>query len=263
MAKVYDVVVIGAGPAGLTAANFLQKCNHSVFLIDEKPIRSNETKSVVLYSISLEILDYLGLSTNLLKKGIIPQKINIFTERKLTFSAEFESESAHPFITLVAQSHIEYELEWRLRRNNIEIQYSHKLIDLQEHEKKTIATIEYNNQIFKVESRFAIIADGARGRSYKQFIKKGERTASGYEVLAGDIVLKDYEFPNDINHHILNNGALSLFPLSKTKCDIYRLYLTSSAQGLKYLDSLEVKSLMSKSLNVDPDYLLYNLENLY
>ena len=64
-----DVLIVGAGPSGLTLACALAKAGVSFHLIDEAEQRSPYSRALVIHPRSLEILDRLGALEELLARG--------------------------------------------------------------------------------------------------------------------------------------------------------------------------------------------------
>lgn len=65
-----DLLIIGAGPAGLMAASWAGQHNISTRMIDEKPDRTQTGHADGIHSRTLEILDSFGLGDPILRKGV-------------------------------------------------------------------------------------------------------------------------------------------------------------------------------------------------
>lgn len=55
-----DVVVVGAGPTGLTLACTLRSANVDVVVLDKVPEGANTSRAAVIHARTLEVLDELG-----------------------------------------------------------------------------------------------------------------------------------------------------------------------------------------------------------
>jgi 2-polyprenyl-6-methoxyphenol hydroxylase-like FAD-dependent oxidoreductase len=75
-----DVLVVGAGPAGLTMANVLAAQGVPFRIIDKKGGPVEESRALVLHAKTLELLDRLGLAVRAVDEG---QRMGPFS-----FSAE-------------------------------------------------------------------------------------------------------------------------------------------------------------------------------
>ena len=64
-----DVLIVGAGPTGLTAANLLARSGASFRIIDKKSGPVEETRALVMHAKTLELLDRLGLADQAVEEG--------------------------------------------------------------------------------------------------------------------------------------------------------------------------------------------------
>ena len=61
-----DVIVVGAGPCGLTVAGDLARCGRSVVVIERWPTVNPSSRAFVTMARTLEVLDARGLADDLL-----------------------------------------------------------------------------------------------------------------------------------------------------------------------------------------------------
>lgn len=64
-----DLVIIGAGPAGMMAAAWASQCNIATRVFDKNDTRCMKGRADGLQSRTLEIFDSLGIADGLWKKG--------------------------------------------------------------------------------------------------------------------------------------------------------------------------------------------------
>jgi 2-polyprenyl-6-methoxyphenol hydroxylase-like FAD-dependent oxidoreductase len=64
-----DVLVIGAGPSGLTLATSLVKKGVATTVVDRQPAGANTSRAAVVNARTLEVLDDLDVSRRLAKEG--------------------------------------------------------------------------------------------------------------------------------------------------------------------------------------------------
>ncbi len=65
-----DVLVVGAGPVGLTMAAELARYGISVRIVEKAPGRTDKSKALVLWSRTLELLDRMGCSASFVDAGL-------------------------------------------------------------------------------------------------------------------------------------------------------------------------------------------------
>jgi 2-polyprenyl-6-methoxyphenol hydroxylase-like FAD-dependent oxidoreductase len=74
-----DVLIIGAGPTGLTLAGELRRQGLNALAIDKHSEGANTSRAAVVHARTLEILEPLGATSDLLAEGL---KASIFKVRE-------------------------------------------------------------------------------------------------------------------------------------------------------------------------------------
>ena len=64
-----DVVVVGAGPVGLTMAAELARYGVSVRVVDKAAARTDKSKALVIWSRTLELIDRMGCGASFVNAG--------------------------------------------------------------------------------------------------------------------------------------------------------------------------------------------------
>ncbi len=65
-----DVIIVGAGPTGLTAANEARRHGLSVRIFDRKPHRSTVSKALVVHARTLEAFESMGVAAQVVAAGV-------------------------------------------------------------------------------------------------------------------------------------------------------------------------------------------------
>jgi 2-polyprenyl-6-methoxyphenol hydroxylase-like FAD-dependent oxidoreductase len=112
-----NVLIIGAGPVGLTLAIELTRFGVPVRLVEKAVQRTDKSKAVVLWSRTLELLDRQPAgSTSFREAGFKVGAVSILSGDKLIGRASMESViSAYPYALMIPQSETERILEERLQ----------------------------------------------------------------------------------------------------------------------------------------------------
>jgi 2-polyprenyl-6-methoxyphenol hydroxylase-like FAD-dependent oxidoreductase len=66
--KIVDVLIVGAGPTGLTLACELRRRGIQIRLIDKMPARTTQSRALGLQARSLEIFEKLGVLDSILER---------------------------------------------------------------------------------------------------------------------------------------------------------------------------------------------------
>jgi len=78
-----DVLVIGAGPSGLTLAASLVNKGVATTVVDAQAAGANTSRAAVVNSRTLEVLDALDVSRRLVKEGVQAPQFTIRDGRRL------------------------------------------------------------------------------------------------------------------------------------------------------------------------------------
>src|ERR671910_3008214 len=84
-----DVLVVGAGPTGLTMAAELAARGVGCRIIDKAPARSQHTRALVVQARSLELMQKMGIADELVARGRRSLKVTPFVGRQQAVDVEF------------------------------------------------------------------------------------------------------------------------------------------------------------------------------
>ncbi len=73
----FDILIIGAGPTGLAAANEAIRHGLSVRIVDSKPHRSTYSKALVVHARTLEVFEAMGVVDAILAAGLPFSALNV------------------------------------------------------------------------------------------------------------------------------------------------------------------------------------------
>jgi len=114
-----DVLIVGAGPTGLTLAASLLLKDINVVLIDRQAEGANTSRAAAVNARTLEVLDGstgLDVTRRLVKEGIEAPRFAIRDGAKVLLNIDFSGlETAYPFTLLIPQSTTERLLLDRVR----------------------------------------------------------------------------------------------------------------------------------------------------
>src|SRR5262245_10995476 len=115
--KMYDtdVLVIGAGPSGLTLAASLVNKGVATTVVDRQPAGANTSRAAVVNARTLEVLDDLDVSRRLAKEGMQAPPFTIRGGRRILIPVDFAGlQTDYPYSLMVSQATTERLLLDRL-----------------------------------------------------------------------------------------------------------------------------------------------------
>jgi 2-polyprenyl-6-methoxyphenol hydroxylase-like FAD-dependent oxidoreductase len=104
----YDVVVAGAGPAGLMLAGEVARTGHSVLVVERRPERSSLSRAFGVHARTLEALDSRGLADDLLTAGARVSALRLFGGVRLDLA---RLPTRFPFLLVTPQTRVDRLLE--------------------------------------------------------------------------------------------------------------------------------------------------------
>jgi 2-polyprenyl-6-methoxyphenol hydroxylase-like FAD-dependent oxidoreductase len=110
-----DVLVVGAGPTGLTAAISLVARGHEVTVVDRQAEGQNTSRAGVVYARTLEVLEPYGVTERLAVEGIHARRFTIRDRDRVLMTVPFDwLPTVYPYTLLVPQAVTEAVLLQRL-----------------------------------------------------------------------------------------------------------------------------------------------------
>jgi 2-polyprenyl-6-methoxyphenol hydroxylase-like FAD-dependent oxidoreductase len=161
-----DVLIVGAGPAGLMLANWLVKLGVSTLVVDHKAGPTRESRAVIVQARSLEIYDQLGLGEVVDQAGRRVDGLSVWsaTEQlgQFTFGAVGAGRTPHPYAFMLEQSENERLLHENLRALGGEVRWNTALESLSQDADGVTATLRLpDGASAQVRAGYLAGADGA------------------------------------------------------------------------------------------------------
>jgi 2-polyprenyl-6-methoxyphenol hydroxylase-like FAD-dependent oxidoreductase len=210
-----DVLVIGAGPTGLTMASELTRHGLSCHIVDqEEDTPARQSRALAIQARTLEIFEGLGVANEVVSQGNKLRAINSYSEeRRLARVTLGELQSAFPFLLILPQSETEAILDEHLQRFGISVERGTRLVGLAQDEDGVSATLERADGSKKeARSSWLVGCDGAHS-AVRHSLGLGFEGSSDPELW----VLADAELrtslPNDELHVFFGDGVLFMAPI--------------------------------------------------
>ena len=155
-----DVLVVGAGPSGLTVAASLVNRGIATTVVDTQAAGSNTSKAAVVNARTLEVLEDLDVARRLVKEGIQAPRFTIRDGNRTLIPVDFSPlPTAYPYSLMVPQSTTERLLLDRLTELGGSVIRPKTLHAIEQDPDGVTAVFDDGDVI---RARYAVGADGIR-----------------------------------------------------------------------------------------------------
>lgn len=161
----YPVVVVGAGPVGLSVAIDFAQRGVPVVLLDDADRIGEGSRAICFSKRTLEIWDRLGVGQKMVDKGVTWKIGKCFLEDDLVYTFDLLPEEGHrmpAFINLQQYYVEEYLVERVLRSDAIDLRWRNKVVAVEPRADGALVTIDTPDGSYQIEAEWVIACDGAK-----------------------------------------------------------------------------------------------------
>ncbi|WP_067679135.1 FAD-dependent oxidoreductase [Nocardia miyunensis] len=223
-----SVVVIGAGPAGMTAGIALADAGVDVVLLDQLAEGANTSRAAVVHARTLEVLDEFGVAGELTERGLIVDQFDLNDGARRLATVGFDGlPTRFPYALLISQATTEEVLLARLRKAGGTVLRPYTVSVVKGDE--TGVTIEFTDAAGdpgSIRADYVIGADGMHSVVREQ-AGIGFTGASYPESFALADVRMDWPDPRtEVSLHLAPQGFMLVAPLPDEQDDRFRIVAT-------------------------------------
>ena len=161
----HPVVIVGAGPVGLSTAIDLAQQGLQVVLLDDDDSLSVGSRALCFAKRTLEIFDRLGCGDRVTDKGVSWNVGKVFFKDKPVYSFNLLPEGGHqrPAFVNLQQYYVEgYLLECAQQYPNLEIRWKNKIVGVSNDEEEVLLTVETPEGRYQIAAAYMVACDGSR-----------------------------------------------------------------------------------------------------
>src|SRR6476619_6488963 len=160
------VIIVGAGPVGLTAALALHRRGIPTTLLAAEPELVMELRGSTFHPPTLDLLDEFDMVPRLIEVGLKSPTWQ-FRDRETGPVATFDlsllaGDTNHPYRVQCEQWKAMRFLEEKLRGEGVELRFGHEVTGVTQDDDGVTVTADTASGPVSVAGRYAIAADGAR-----------------------------------------------------------------------------------------------------
>jgi 2-polyprenyl-6-methoxyphenol hydroxylase-like FAD-dependent oxidoreductase len=213
-----QVLVVGAGPAGLFMAAELNRHGVSCRIVDKNDGPTHDTRAATIQARTLEILESVSLADEFMKVGNTCHAIATYTSdhKLLKYLTLDELDSAFPFALLLPQSQTEHVMARHLARLGTEVERRVELVAFEQDERGVRATLQPpDGRQETANVSYLIACDGAHSRVRHALGVSFSGDDYPTDFMTADVQV-DWKLPRDQQlFFFAAEGMLAVFPLPR------------------------------------------------
>ncbi|MFG1350257.1 FAD-dependent monooxygenase [Xanthobacter autotrophicus] len=217
------VLIVGAGPVGLTMALELARYGVPVRIIDKIPDAAHTSRAVAVWPRTLELLDRSGAAADLIPLGNQVTVANLLSGGRPVAALSLDQvPSPYPFVLMVPQYDTETVLRRHLAAHGIVPDLGIELLDFEQDVDGVSARLRGSDGAESTERfTFLVACDGAHSvvRHGLGLDFKGD--TMGLDWTQGDFHLSGYPFPpSQMSIFCHEDGPMLFFPMGPDRARI-------------------------------------------
>ncbi|HEY9067159.1 MAG TPA: FAD-dependent oxidoreductase [Burkholderiaceae bacterium] len=168
----HPVIVVGAGPVGLSLAIDLAQRGQRVVLLDNDDRLSTGSRAICFAKRTLEIFDRLGVGERMVAKGVSWNLGRVFFHDQQVYEFDLLPEHGHerPAFINLQQYYVEgYLAERAAELPLIDLRWRHKVIGVETHGDHARLSVETPDGTYAIDADWLVACDGSRS-SVRQLI---------------------------------------------------------------------------------------------
>ncbi|MDM0026071.1 FAD-dependent monooxygenase [Variovorax saccharolyticus] len=214
------VLIVGAGPVGLTLAMALRRRGVAVRIVDKAAARTDKSKALVLWARTLEMLDIEGCAAPFVDAGLPAGGVHIQEAGgKPLLDVSFSTaRSVYKFALMLPQSETERLLEEELGRLQVRVERSTELLSFQDSEGGIVASIKHADGLVEAfPASWIAGCDGAHST-----VRHALGAAFEGDTSPSDFLLADVEVDGEVARDALTicwaaDGIAAFFPIDGSR----------------------------------------------
>jgi 2-polyprenyl-6-methoxyphenol hydroxylase-like FAD-dependent oxidoreductase len=214
-----DVLVVGAGPTGLTTALQALANGANVQVVECRPEAFRPSRAMIVHARTLESLRPLSVTENLLDRGDRAPKAELHLGRRRVRAQLVDvalRDTAFPHLILIRQMDVEEVLADALKRRGVTVERGVELIDASADDVAAHAVLKSNRGVRETTCRFIVGCDGPASTLRRAASIGWQGAPYREEVVLADAEL-DGELAPDVMHIVAGRqGLVFLFAAGET-----------------------------------------------
>jgi 2-polyprenyl-6-methoxyphenol hydroxylase-like FAD-dependent oxidoreductase len=256
-----SILVIGAGPTGMTAAIELKRAGFDVRIIDKSDHMAQHSQALVVQARTLEQFQRYGIADEAVVRGRKLHGAQIFSEGKQILSIGLdELASRYPFLLFLPQSETEALLNAHMERLGVKAERRVELESLIQDDRSVRATLRHpDGSLEGMRARWVIGCDGAHSTVREKTGTRFEGGGVGLSFFLADVVLDGPDAPeDDLAIHLHHGDVVFLGRLNEKL--VRMIVALHSTQNLELSGDLTIDDLQRAADHVGARVIIHSAE---
>ncbi|MCH9643729.1 MAG: FAD-dependent monooxygenase [Gammaproteobacteria bacterium] len=236
MKKHTQVLIVGAGPTGLTAAFCLRRRGIDCVLIDKRECMITSSNAAGVHARTLELWKQFGIVEQAIALGNKVKKVCFYSKQKELFQVDFSHiDSEFEYALLLPQTKTEQIMRSALAQYDLAVLQSHECVSLQQDAHKISASIkDPSGDVYTVTADYVIGADG-----FHSVVREAAEIPFQHVDYDGHFMMTDVEIkaPEILQQQITvsfdKEGMLAVFPMQAFARVVMEYGHDSTFKGIK------------------------------
>jgi 2-polyprenyl-6-methoxyphenol hydroxylase-like FAD-dependent oxidoreductase len=209
------ILIVGAGPTGLTAAVELSRLGIAVRIVDKASEPSTTSRALGVQARTIELLRPRGVGDEMLRLGNRARATALYAHgEKLAAIELHRMPSEFNYVLLLAQSETERLLAEQLTRQGGKVERNVELVSLAQNRDDVRAVLRSGDGTEEVvRASYLIAADGSHSVIRKMLGLPFTGKALTQNYVLGDLYLAGGIAQDQLSIFLARNGFLAIFPM--------------------------------------------------
>ena len=245
-----DVLVVGAGPTGLSLAAALAARDVDVVVVDGAPEGGTTSRAAVIHARTLEVLEDIDVTPELLRRGLVVSRFVVKDRDATLLTIPFDTlDTAYPFTLMLPQDETEQVLAERLTALGEPVYRERTVTDLDaDRDGVTIHIASPRGPMTSVRARYVVGCDGMHSVIREQcgIAFEGDRYPQSFAL--ADVEMSWPLAREEIHLFFSPGGLVVVAPLPH---DRYRIVATLD-EAPEHPDVADVQALLDQRGPIRP-----------
>jgi 2-polyprenyl-6-methoxyphenol hydroxylase-like FAD-dependent oxidoreductase len=164
LARVTEILVVGAGPVGMLAALCAVRSGFSVTIFEKNNMRPKTSRAIGITPPSLEILSLFRLDRAIIAAGVPVRYAEVYSAKRLLGTVDFKNlKTQYPFVCSIPQDRTEQILEDAVRQEKkICILLGHEVVSCSHNDSEVTVEVLNDDKKCMFTGKYLIACDGTK-----------------------------------------------------------------------------------------------------